>query len=255
MKHVGELTPNKRNPRTITKERQEALRKSVMEFGDLGAVIYNRHTASLVGGHQRISVVPKDAPITIEKTYNPPTKTGTVAEGYIMVNGEKFKYREVNWDKPKEKAAMIAANAHGGEWDPKILMEEMDFLKKVGVDLSLTGVDFKFDEVKLDLSMPGSKSPNPAPVKEAPEAPQAKQEKEETDEQYVRNTPQTTEEIDTERPSNVKYESKGFDQVEEQQGVKGQRFVIIIDCKDQDSKAALKEKLMPLIEEAGAKVF
>lgn len=257
MKNVGELRPNKRNPRKISKERQAALKKSLLEFGDLGSVIHNTYTGNLVGGHQRISVVPKDAPITIEVRYNPPTKTGTTAEGFIVIDGEKFKYREVRWDEVKEKAAMIAANAHGGEWDSAVLAEEMSFLKAKGVNMELTGVNFDFSDVKLNLGTdPVLKDFKTAPQpQQAPPSAPKEDEEDESDEDYVRNTEQTTEEIDTERPSNVKYEKKGFDEVEEQQGVKGQRFVIIIDCKDQDSKAALKEKLMPLIEEAGAKVF
>lgn len=251
MKDIGQLKANKRNPRKMTKERAEALRKSMFEFGDLGGIILNRHTNSLVGGHQRVSVIPKDAPITIEKTYNPPTKTGTVAEGFVIIDGERFKYREVNWTEAKERAAMIAANAHGGEWDMDILKQEMKFLGDSGIDLNLTGMDLKFDDVKMDFSTPKMDMTGPGISQESPK----KTEKEETDEEYVKNTPETTEEIDVERPSNVKYEKKGFDEVEEQQGVKGQRFVIIIDCKDQESKAALKAEIDPLLEKHGARVF
>lgn len=251
MKKITELTPNKRNPRKISKRKQEALKKAIAQFGDLGSIIFNRRSKQLVGGHQRVAVIPKDAPIHIEKHYETPTFTGTVAEGYVLVNGERFKYREVMWDDTTERAAMIAANAQGGEWDEDLLKEELDFLNDAGFDMDLTGMDFDMESPVESLEKPGQKQ---EPSYSAPFSADTP-DKEETDEQYVRNTPKTEEQIDVERPSNVKYEPKGFDEVEEQQGVKGQRFVIIIDCKDKESKAELKEKLMPLIEEAGAKVF
>lgn len=42
---------------------------------------------------------------------------------------------------------------------------------------------------------------------------------------------------------------------EEKMDVVGRRYVIIIDCKDQNHKDSLKEKLQPLVEEAEAKFF
>lgn len=34
-----------------------------------------------------------------------------------MANGTRYAYREVDWDEPKETAAMLAANKFAGEWD------------------------------------------------------------------------------------------------------------------------------------------
>ena len=121
------------NPRTITKEQLDRLKKAVREFGDLGGIIKNIRTGNLVGGHQRVKVIPKDA--IIEKTTLTETsRTGTVAHGYIVIDNEKYSYREVDWDEKKEKAANIAANAHGGDWDEQKLN---DILKELSADINL----------------------------------------------------------------------------------------------------------------------
>ncbi len=55
--------------------------------------------------------------------------------------------------------------------------------------------------------------------------------------------------------SNFNENVKIDDIKEEKMDVVGRRYVIIIDCKDQDHKDSLKEKLQPLVEEAEAKFF
>src|SRR3990170_7532280 len=105
------------NPRTITDEQLKMLNKSLQTFGDLSGIVYNRRTGNLVGGHQRLKCLPTDAKIK-KKELKEKTKTGTVAQGFIIFDGgEKHTYREVDWDEATEKTANIAANKHGGEWD------------------------------------------------------------------------------------------------------------------------------------------
>lgn len=132
----------KYNPRKITKSELDRLKKALEEFGDLSGIVFNRRTGRLVGGHQRCKVMPQDATIEITKTYDIPTRTGTVSEGYIIIDGERYTYREVDWDETKEKAANIAANAHGGDWDEEklhILLKELTAIPDF--DLDLTGFD------------------------------------------------------------------------------------------------------------------
>jgi len=132
---VKDLKPANYNPRKISDEQLKMLKKSLLEFGDLSGIVYNRRTGNLVGGHQRVKCIPQDA--VIEKhELKEPTRTGTIAEGFITINGEKYAYREVDWDIKKEKQANRAANKHGGEWDSEILaqvikelMEQEDFDK------------------------------------------------------------------------------------------------------------------------------
>jgi hypothetical protein len=138
---LKDLKPNPENPRTVTDEKLLMLKKSLSEFGDLSGVIYNRKTKLLVGGHQRTKLIPKDSIVTVLKQYEKPTKTGTVAEGFIVANGERFSYREVAWDKSKEKAANIAANKGAGEWNIEQLSTWMQELDGELFDLDLTMFD------------------------------------------------------------------------------------------------------------------
>lgn len=141
---LKDLLSNPKNPRTITPEKITMLKKSLTEFGDLSGIVFNRQTKHLVGGHQRKESLPPDSKIVIDKKYSKPTKTGTIAEGYIFVGNEKFSFREVSWDKSKEKAANIAANKGAGEWDFAQLGEWMRELDGELFDLDLT----MFDELE-----------------------------------------------------------------------------------------------------------
>lgn len=137
VKNLSDLKPNERNPRTISDAKLGMLKKAIAEFGDLSGIVFNRRTGQLVGGHQRVKVLPEDA--LVSKTeFKKPTRTGTVAEGYVSVDGERIRYREVDWDETKEKAANIAANRGAGEWDEKLLAEMMREIDEFGFDLDLT---------------------------------------------------------------------------------------------------------------------
>lgn len=139
---LGALNPN---PRTIDNKHLEMLKKSLIEFGDLSGFVYNIKARNLVSGHQRQKVLPKDSEIVILNRYSPPTPSGTVADGYAVINGEKFKYREVDWTREKADAAMIAANQHGGEFEKNTLKEILSELKFFEMDMDLTG----FTEAEL----------------------------------------------------------------------------------------------------------
>jgi transcriptional regulator with XRE-family HTH domain len=115
--------------------------KTLEEFGDLSGIVYNVYTKRLVGGHQRVKVLPPDAEIVIETSYTKSTKVGTVSEGYVVINGERLKYRSVDWPEEKEKAANISANKHGGEFDMSVLSEWLLDLDHSNFDLELTGFD------------------------------------------------------------------------------------------------------------------
>lgn len=137
---VDTLRPNSKNPRKISDEKLQMLKKTIAEFGDLSGIVFNTKTKQLVGGHQRAKVLSKGE-ITIEKKFSKPTKTGTTATGYVTFNGEKFSYREVNWPKDKELAANIAANKGAGEWDLPALSEMLTSIEEAGLDMELTLFD------------------------------------------------------------------------------------------------------------------
>lgn len=137
---LSDLKPNPKNPRTISEGQLSRLAKALTEFGPLDGFIFNRRSGQLVSGHQRAKVLPADARIVRDKTYPKPTPQGTVAEGRIEIVGERFTYREVDWPKDKETAALIAANQHGGEFDEGLLSEQLLSLPE-GFDMELTGFD------------------------------------------------------------------------------------------------------------------
>lgn len=121
----------KQNPRTITPEEQARLKQDLSDLGDLGGIVHDLNTNQIVGGHQRLTVMLgqaagkfkiKDADIEIVKTYKLPTKTGTVGEGFILWNGERYGYRQVRYTKKQFERANIVANLRGGKWDDDILM-------------------------------------------------------------------------------------------------------------------------------------
>jgi hypothetical protein len=231
---IKNLKPNRRNPRKISPAQQKALKMSLEKFGDLSGIVFNRTTGNLVGGHQRSKVIPQDASIVIDHKYDVPTTAGTVSEGHVEFNGEKFKYREVVWGVDTEVEAMLAANNQGGENDDGLLKIVLaDFPK---LDLTLAGLPELMPLQPLrpqqnDFTLP-----------------------EESDEEYVANTPQTTEAIDQERIPSTDNVSP-FDAVVEKSEVEGKRFVIIIDCRDQAAKDSLKNDIKSLVETAGAKFF
>ena len=139
---VSDLNNSQTNPRKITKQRLESLRASMEQFGDLSGIIYNRVTDTLIGGHQRITTLPKGAEVEIAQRYDEPTDVGTVALGWVSLGNERFSYREVEWDEKKHELAMIRANVQAGEWDYQQLSETIDFLSQFDdVDLGWTGFD------------------------------------------------------------------------------------------------------------------
>lgn len=144
---LGDLQGNPNNPRRITDAKLRQLAQSLSKFGDLSGVVYNTVSKQLVSGHQRAKALPPDASITITKQYSEPTPTGTVAEGYVNIKGDRYAYRETQWDAATEKAASLSANANAGTWDlPKVALW-MEDLKAVDFDLNLT----MFDAPEIDM--------------------------------------------------------------------------------------------------------
>ena len=234
---LSDLKKNELNPRKISDSKKDLLRKSVEKFGDLGGIIYNVQTKRLVGGHQRSSVLPADATIKKEKLKEK-SKTGTIAHGYVVIEGEKYSYREVDWDKQTEMEAMIAANKHQGSWDKDVLklaLAEVQDLEITGFDMNELGaMGITFEVPTIDVAPPA-------------------QAKEQTDEQYVRATEATTEQIETMNPN--ENQVKTFDDVKEKSEVEGKRYLIIVDCGSQEKKDEMREKIQPLVEGTEYKIF
>lgn len=144
-KNAAQLAPAPYNPRTISDTKLAMLKQAMAAFGDLSGIVYNRRTGHLVGGHQRLKTIPPDAPVVVTERLKKPTAQGTVALGHIELAGERWTYREVDWDEQTEGAANVAANKHGGDWDMSLLSSLLSELDGNGFDMSLTG----FDEEEL----------------------------------------------------------------------------------------------------------
>lgn len=247
---LKDLKENVKNPRRMKSENKENLRRSLEKFGDLGCIVYNRRTKRLVGGHQRKSVLPDNSTIKYTKKYDEPTKAYTVAEGHVDIDGELFKYREVDAPENWEVEALLSANKHQGEWDKDLL--KLNFNDFPDIDLELTG--FSIDEVE-DLGITVDLDVNFD---------------EESDAKYLRDNvgPQTY--TDKERiPDNVKrtYTNKDetpspivdipvedqedgynpFESAGQQTEVKGKKIVLIVDLETDEDKKNLKAEIKDIV--------
>ena len=140
---IKELAHNPKNPRKMSDQKLESLKKSLDKFGDLSGWIFNRSSGLLISGHQRSKIVPEEATIVIEKKYKTPTRCMTVATGYVEIEGERFSYREVEADPQWEVEALLAANKHSGDWDDIVLGNLFEEFPEL--DMELAG--FSFGEI------------------------------------------------------------------------------------------------------------
>jgi len=157
---IGMLRANERNPRKISAEQKRMLKEALAEFGDLGGFVFNRRTQRLVGGHQRQSVIPADSKIKILRQYPKPSRTGTMAEGFVTAHGERFSYREVDWTEKRERMAMVAANKIQGEFDDSklpILLSDLDEAERLLV--GFTEEDQNALGIGLDPEEPADAEP------------------------------------------------------------------------------------------------
>lgn len=146
-KKVRDLRPNPGNPRIVTEAKLGQLKRSMLEFGDISGIVFNVETGNVVGGTQRTRNIDKTAKVAITKRFPKPSRTGTLAVGYVEQDGERFSYREVRWGRHREMAANLAANKGVGIWDDEKLVTWMKELSSFDVDfdLSLT----MFDDAEL----------------------------------------------------------------------------------------------------------
>lgn len=120
MEKISKELRFKDNPRVITEQQRERLAEHLEELGDLSGVVYCRNNKAYAGGNQR-SVYFDGCKIILTEKYPYPTKTGTVALGWIEKNGERYAYREVDWTEEQFLKACIVANNDGGDWDYTVL--------------------------------------------------------------------------------------------------------------------------------------
>lgn len=132
------------NPRYITEGRLKKLQKSMETFGDMSGVVFNRRTNRLVSGHQRLKTLEGAKTKVITKPYL--DKHGTVEMGHVEAITDRglirIPLRIVDWSNDKvEKAANIAANSHGGEFDKDKLRLVLRDIEVKTFDIELLGLD------------------------------------------------------------------------------------------------------------------
>jgi DNA modification methylase len=121
---VDKLNPAPYNPRKDLKPgdpEYEKLKNSILTFGYVEPVLWNKRTGNIIGGHQRFKIL-----VELGKT-----------EIDCVV---------VDIDAENEKALNIALNKVSGDWDKDKLMLLIADLQGVDFDVSLTG----FDPAELD---------------------------------------------------------------------------------------------------------
>jgi hypothetical protein len=168
-----DLQPNPKNPRKISEHDFEALKRSILKFGDLSSIIKNQRTGHLVGGHMRRNAFEKlsgEKRVVITQRFDVPNRQGTVALGYVEHDNELFSYRIVDWDEGTEAAAAVAANRIEGSWDDELLAQatyDLSQLENGDELLKLTGQSDK--EIEKLLKSVGVGDDPEQPPEEQPD--------------------------------------------------------------------------------------
>jgi hypothetical protein len=119
-----------KNPRQITERQFKDLERWLEELGDLGGIVHDLNSDEVIGGNQRARVFDilrqENAPIVLTDEFDPPTRQGTVALGYIQWRGEQYGYRQVRWTARQCEQANVVANRAGGAWDWDVLANEFE---------------------------------------------------------------------------------------------------------------------------------
>ena len=155
-KNIKELKAYDKNPRKMGKEEYKLLVDSLQKYGDLSGVVFNRKTGNLIGGHQRTShFKSSNAKVIITESFDTPTKQGTVALGYVVLDGEKYSYREVEFSELDEQKANILPNKVSGTWDFDMLANafDVDTLMATGWKASEIGFATTRDEDGTDKDL------------------------------------------------------------------------------------------------------
>lgn len=116
---LSQLIPASYNPRVELKPGNptyEKLKRSIETFGYVEPIIFNEKSGTVVGGHQRLSVLRDMGETDIECVV-------------------------VSLDENDEKALNVALNKVSGEWDMDKLSDLLTELDESDYDVTLTGFD------------------------------------------------------------------------------------------------------------------
>lgn len=121
---INKLNPAPYNPRKDLKPgdpEYEKLKNSILTFGYVEPVLWNKRTGHIIGGHQRYKVL-------------------------VEMGKSEIDCVVVDMDEENEKALNVALNKVSGDWDKDKLMLLIEDLQGVDFDVSLTG----FDPAEID---------------------------------------------------------------------------------------------------------
>jgi len=104
-KKLEELKLSEYNPRRMREQDLQRLQESIMKFGYVEPIVWNKRTGRVVGGHQRLKALQN-------------------------LGVEEVEVVEVDLDEGKEKALNLALNKIQGEWDEEKLSSLLTLLKK-----------------------------------------------------------------------------------------------------------------------------
>ena len=114
------------NPREITNEEMEKLKKSIKEFDYVDPIIVNSYNNHIIGGNQRF-------------------------EAMKQLGYDEIEVSMVNIPDPnREKALNLRLNKLSGEWDTGKLNDVIQELEINEFDISITGFnDYEIKEIEL----------------------------------------------------------------------------------------------------------
>ena len=119
---ISSLKENPKNPRKLTKEQAEHLRKSLERFGQCEPIVCNLDGV-IIGGHQRIRTLKKQG----------------IKEVDVSVPDRQLTEKEVD-------ELGIRLNKNGGEFDYEMLANSFD-------PIELCEWGFKAEELDIDVSV------------------------------------------------------------------------------------------------------
>lgn len=132
---INDIKPADYNPRRISKKEYNKLKESIDKFGLTDPIIINLNNNTIIGGHQRYSVIKNEFPNMDLYLF----KIGNI--GWITSN---LNFTIDNFD--DEILLNINLNSQSGEWDLEKLNTLVNELKVNDFDTSLTG----FDDFELE---------------------------------------------------------------------------------------------------------
>jgi ParB-like chromosome segregation protein Spo0J len=125
---VSKLKPAPYNPRKISPQEMNKLKRSIEEYGVVENLVFNKRTGFVVGGNQRLKAI----------------KALKIKEVPVIV---------VDLDEQREKALNLALNKISGEWDNdalKLVLQDLD-----ASTLDLTGFDsIEIEDLLEDIGEP-----------------------------------------------------------------------------------------------------